>query len=88
MTTAIEERVSAPISAIARWPEAGNPRSAASATLTVADLMQQAIKHYERHVLAWYALGRVAQARLARETLAGYRRAHPGREPAVPAQHQ
>jgi hypothetical protein len=75
MTTAIAERVSTPTPAIARSLEAGVPHSTTSATLPVAELVRQAIKHYERHVLAWYALGRVGQARLARETIAGYRRA-------------
>jgi hypothetical protein len=75
MTTAIEERVSAPTPASARPPEAGPLRPRISATPALAELLRQAIKHYERHVLAWYALGRIGQARLARETIAGYRRA-------------
>ena len=31
--------------------------------------LRQAIKHYERHVLAWYALGRVTEARSARAAI-------------------
>jgi hypothetical protein len=75
MTTAIAERVSTPTPAIAPWPEAGIPPFTTSATLTIAALMRQATKHYERHVLAWHALGRVGHARVARQTIAGYRRA-------------
>ena len=34
-----------------------------------AALLRRATKHYERHVIAWYALGRVADARIARERI-------------------
>jgi hypothetical protein len=34
-----------------------------------------AVKHYERHVLAWYALGRSADARAARDDIERRRRA-------------
>jgi hypothetical protein len=34
-----------------------------------AALLRGATKHYERHVLAWYALGRVSDARAARERI-------------------
>jgi hypothetical protein len=37
--------------------------------------LTEATKYYERHVLAWYALGRVAQARSAREAIVRYQRA-------------
>jgi hypothetical protein len=39
-----------------------------------AALLRRATKHYERHVLAWYALGRPGDASVARETIARYRR--------------
>jgi putative two-component system hydrogenase maturation factor HypX/HoxX len=35
--------------------------------------LEAATKHYERHVLAWHALGRPADARAARERIARYR---------------
>jgi hypothetical protein len=38
-------------------------------------LLRDAIKYYERHVLAWYALGRLTQARSAREAIVNHRRA-------------
>ena len=37
--------------------------------------LRATVKHYERHVLAWYALGRSADARAARDTIDGRRRA-------------
>jgi putative two-component system protein, hydrogenase maturation factor HypX/HoxX len=37
--------------------------------------LRTAVKDYERHVLAWYALGRYADAQAARETIARRRRA-------------
>jgi|SRR5450755_1748935 len=40
-----------------------------------AALLRTATKDYERHVLAWYALGRVTEARSARETIRSYERA-------------
>jgi hypothetical protein len=30
---------------------------------------REAVKHYERHVLAWYALGRATQARATRAAI-------------------
>lgn len=40
-----------------------------------AALLRGATKHYERHVIAWYALGRVADARAARERIRALERA-------------
>ena len=37
--------------------------------------LREATERYERHVLAWYALGRVADARSAHEAIVHYRRA-------------
>jgi hypothetical protein len=37
--------------------------------------LREATKHYERHVLAWYALGRQAEARSAHEAIVHYRQA-------------
>jgi putative two-component system protein, hydrogenase maturation factor HypX/HoxX len=42
------------------------PRAVSTAGAT----LRQTVKHYERHVLAWYALGRVAEARSARAAIA------------------
>jgi hypothetical protein len=32
--------------------------------------LRAAIRHYEQHVIAWYALGRVTEARSARDAIA------------------
>jgi len=37
--------------------------------------LTNATKYYERHVLAWYALGRVSEARSAREAILRHRQA-------------
>ncbi len=39
--------------------------TAASAPPTFRALLRARTRHYERHVLAWYALGRVHEARTA-----------------------
>ena len=44
-----------------------------SAERAAADL-RAATRYYERHVVAWYALGRVIEARAARDAVAGCRR--------------
>jgi hypothetical protein len=44
-------------------------------SLTPADArLRAATRYYEQHVLAWYALGRVSEARSAREAIARQRR--------------
>jgi putative two-component system hydrogenase maturation factor HypX/HoxX len=43
--------------------------------VSARDRLRAATRHYERHVIAWYALGRVDDARRAREAIASYRRA-------------
>jgi hypothetical protein len=53
-----------------RWTELRH----GSLGVAVAQL-REASKYYERHVLAWYALGRVAEARSAREAIGRCRRA-------------
>ena len=40
-----------------------------------ATRLKQATTHYERHVLAWFALGRLNDVRSAREAIAHYQRA-------------
>jgi hypothetical protein len=40
-----------------------------------AALLRAATKNYERNVLAWYALGRVTEARSARQEIVSYQRA-------------
>lgn len=40
-----------------------------------ATQLRAAVKHYEHHVLAWYALGRSADARAARDDIERRRRA-------------
>jgi hypothetical protein len=37
--------------------------------------LRAALRHYEQHVIAWYALGRVSEARAARATIERLRRA-------------
>ena len=42
---------------------------------TVSALLRARTRHYERHVLAWYALGRVPEARAAWAAVCELRRA-------------
>ena len=35
--------------------------------------LRAATRHYEQHVIAWYALGRVAEARVARDAITRHR---------------
>jgi putative two-component system protein, hydrogenase maturation factor HypX/HoxX len=43
--------------------------------LPTPERLHAAIRYYERHVISWYALGRVAEARRAREAIRSCRRA-------------
>lgn len=47
----------------------------ASCAADAATQLRTAVKDYERHVLAWYALGRSADAQAARNTIARQRHA-------------
>jgi hypothetical protein len=49
--------------------------TAASAPQTVRALLRGRTRYYERHVLAWYALGRVQDARAAWAAVCELRRA-------------
>jgi hypothetical protein len=55
-------------------PACGRSSSSSNRSIPAA-LLREATKHYEQHVIAWYALGRVTEARSARETIMNYRRA-------------
>lgn len=48
-----------------------------------ATALRASVKHYERHVLAWYALGRVTEARAARDAIASQRSADTPPQPPV-----
>jgi hypothetical protein len=52
-------------------PRRNEPQHAALAP--AAARFNDATKYYERHVLAWYALGRVSEARSARQAIAARR---------------
>lgn len=49
--------------------------TSSSQTTTISALLRARTKYYERHVLAWYALGRVHDARAARDAVRELRRA-------------
>jgi hypothetical protein len=49
--------------------------SATVYTLDMGSELKSAIRHYERHVIAWHALGRVSEARAARARIEWLRRA-------------
>jgi hypothetical protein len=72
MTTATALRAQQPIAADAE--DGPTAPVAPTETLTLRD----AVKHYERHVLAWYALGRVEEARAARAAIAFHQAARTG----------
>jgi hypothetical protein len=38
-----------------------------------AERLRAATRHYEQHVIAWHALGRLSEARAARDDIAHYR---------------
>jgi hypothetical protein len=38
-----------------------------------AERLRAATRHYEQHVIAWHALGRLSEARAARDDIARYR---------------
>jgi hypothetical protein len=56
---------------------------ATAASPATASARRESIKHYERHVLAWYALGRVDEARSARAAIAPQRPAGTRSQPRV-----
>jgi putative two-component system hydrogenase maturation factor HypX/HoxX len=61
-----------PYPSVPASPTATDPQPAASgddAVLSTPERLRAATRRYERHVIAWYALGRVEEARQAREAI-------------------
>ena len=52
-----------------------NPARRDSGRLATRERLRAAIRYYERHVISWYALGRVDEARRARDAIRSFRRA-------------
>jgi putative two-component system hydrogenase maturation factor HypX/HoxX len=59
-----------PICATAPAPVLPPALGGSGAALSAGERVRRATRYYERHVLAWYALGRVTEARQAREAIA------------------
>jgi hypothetical protein len=59
----------------AKYATARCPPTKPDSLTPAAARWQAATRYYEQHVLAWYALGRVSEARAAREAIAHYRKA-------------
>jgi putative two-component system hydrogenase maturation factor HypX/HoxX len=59
----------------AKRSTARRPETEPDSLTPAAARLQAATRHYEQHVLAWYALGRIGEARAAREAIAHCREA-------------